>query len=147
MKTCNICSEEKPYGDFYTAKNNKDGFSCKCKECSKRLVREYKQTRGKGIHRKSMLMLTYGITVEYYNKLLEEQGNACAICGSTSSNIKSTDNFLIDHNHKTGEVRGLLCNYCNLTLGNAKENITRLQKCAEYLIERGDYNSDEVVLE
>ena len=142
MKTCNTCLDSKPLGDFYTAFRNTGGFSNKCKECSKKAVREYKKNN-KGYHRKSMLMKTYGITLEYFDFLLKEQGNCCAICGSKSSNNPLTDNFVVDHNHATGKIRGLLCSYCNLTLGNAKESIQRLQQCAQYLIEKGDYSNEQ----
>jgi hypothetical protein len=127
---CNQCSETKAKDDFYTSNLST------CKECKKENVREYKRNN-KGYHRRSMLMKTYGLSLERFNEMLEEQGHCCAIC--KADNPGDEHSFRVDHNHDTGEVRGLLCNACNLTLGNAKEDATRLRACADYLDERGSY--------
>ena len=128
---CKRCNEERTIDQFY--KNNKST----CKECLKEKTREYKRSNV-GYHRKSMLMKTYGLTLEDFDRMLKEQDYGCAICGSKSSG--DSHSFRVDHNHETGEVRGLLCNPCNLTLGNAKECSKRLRSCAEYLEERGSYD-------
>ena len=56
----------------------------------------------------------YGITLEEYNRLLESQGNKCAICGKPAEEEKQA--LAVDHNHKTDFTRGLVCNYCNSRL-------------------------------
>lgn len=58
----------------------------------------------------------YGISLDDYNKLLKEQNGECKICKTTISGPK-TNNFAVDHDHSTGEVRGLLCSRCNGALG------------------------------
>ena len=66
-----------------------------------------------------------------YNKLLELQNNKCSICGRNSSRQK----FILglDHNHKTGQIRGLLCSQCNSAIGLLKENTGTMKKAIEYI--------------
>lgn len=79
----------------------------------------------------------YGITREQYNQMLEQQNGVCAICGKEESTChgitKKITNLAVDHNHKTGKVRGLLCSYCNKALGGFKDNEEFLIKAIEYL--------------
>ena len=53
----------------------------------------------------------YGITLAVYNEMLKDQHDSCALCGKHKSNFKKS--LHVDHNHKTGQVRGLCCYYCN----------------------------------
>lgn len=73
----------------------------------------------------------YGIDEEAFNKMLENQDNKCAICGS--NNMDEKRGLCVDHDHKTGIVRGLLCDRCNRGLGNFKDDIPLLQKVITYL--------------
>jgi|WetSurMetagenome_2_1015567.scaffolds.fasta_scaffold348914_1 hypothetical protein len=77
----------------------------------------------------------YGITLEDYQRMLGAQKNCCAICGNSDSGSKGRYNtFAIDHNHKTGKVRGLLCNSCNLSVVPAVEYYeSRLEATKKYL--------------
>ena len=77
----------------------------------------------------SRLKFRYGIIVDDYNKLLKKQSGVCAICGKTNRDRK----LFVDHNHNTGEIRGLLCHNCNCGLGLLGENIDFLKKAFEYL--------------
>jgi hypothetical protein len=72
----------------------------------------------------------YGITPADYQALLNAQGGGCAICGLTNS---GRDRLAVDHDHKTGTVRGLLCHGCNIGLGNFHDSPTNLQKAIAYL--------------
>lgn len=74
------------------------------------------------------LMRFYNITKEEYNKLFEKQTGRCAICFSESK-IKLS----VDHCHKTGRVRGLLCRKCNLGIGFLKDSVEFLNKAIKYL--------------
>ena len=71
-----------------------------------------------------------GITMEEVLKL--EVEDSCEICGSSST-------MVVDHNHATGEIRGFLCNPCNLGLGQFKDNPETLEKAARYLKARSYY--------
>ncbi len=98
--------------------------------------REYQQRpEVKERRRNGDLKKIYGITIEEYNKLLKKQGGVCVICRNkevSKRNGKIID-LAVDHNHKTGKVRGLICNNCNNTLGYSQEDISRLLKCVRYL--------------
>jgi hypothetical protein len=74
----------------------------------------------------------YGITLADKKQLFEEQGRACACCGSTDP-LDSRNGWHYDHNHQTNKGRGVVCGPCNMTLGFAKESIHRLESCADYL--------------
>jgi hypothetical protein len=80
----------------------------------------------------------YGISKEDYLNLVERQDNKCAICGNaeTASNHwkeNQTRRLAIDHCHKTGLIRGLLCYRCNTTLGKVEDNPELLRNMAAYL--------------
>lgn len=71
-----------------------------------------------------------GLTPDAYNALLEAQGYVCKICRRPDM----TGNALsVDHDHKTGRVRGLLCNKCNPMLGFAEDSPTILLRAIQYL--------------
>lgn len=74
----------------------------------------------------------YGITVSDYNILFESQNYKCVICGSENSK-GSHKHFHVDHDHKTGRVRGLLCFKCNSLLGQANDDCSILQNAIDYL--------------
>ena len=60
---------------------------------------------------------------------IDEQKNMCAICGRKDESKV----LCVDHDHKTGTIRGLLCNGCNVGLGNLKDDIQILQSAIAYL--------------
>lgn len=72
--------------------------------------------------------LNYGVTPEQFEKLLSLQNRACAIC-----HVEFTQTPDIDHDHKTGIVRGLLCTNCNNGLGRFKDNVEALESAIKYL--------------
>lgn len=83
------------------------------------------------------LLRYYGITLEFYRGLLASQNGVCAIC------LKVDDYYslAVDHNHETGNVRGLLCSNCNLALGKFKDSPDLLRKAGEYLEKHGNGSS------
>ena len=81
----------------------------------------------------------YGITPEDYAAQRERQRNACGICGEPA---KSGRELHIDHDHVTGDVRGLLCPACNTALGLMRDNARRLRAAAEYLERNGSHAKD-----
>jgi hypothetical protein len=68
----------------------------------------------------------YGINLEEYNCMIIKQHGRCAICNKKRK-------LGIDHNHKTKEIRGMLCNQCNQMIGMAYENKNILLKAVKYL--------------
>jgi len=96
------------YREWY--KKNKNRISILFKKKYKENIKNYKD---------KILQRTFGISLEEYNQMLEEQNGVCAICKceektKVQGNIRCLS---IDHNHDTGEIRGLLCNRCNKLLG------------------------------
>lgn len=75
----------------------------------------------------------FGITSVDYQEMWNAQGGVCAIpgCGGTSG-IHGR-RMCVDHDHKTGKIRGLLCGHCNLILGHAKDNPDILKAASEWL--------------
>lgn len=82
-----------------------------------------------GTYRRASLK-GYKLLPKDYSIKMEEQGGVCAICGKAEEKRKS---LCVDHNHATGEVRGLLCSQCNLGIGNLKESEEILESALRYL--------------
>lgn len=138
MKVCNSC--QKP-GEFRADKRNKDGMQGICRECQRsyqRLfnieynglpeVKEYKRD-----HRISKFWPGADLkqASENYNSLFQKQSGCCAICGGHQNSFNKA--LAIDHDHKTGSVRGLLCGNCNRGLGMFRDRPFRLRLAALYL--------------
>lgn len=70
-----------------------------------------------------------GLSVEQYDKMLLEQGGVCKVCGKPPKNRRLS----VDHNHRTGAIRGLLCFKCNYGIGWFKDDAIVLRKAADYL--------------
>lgn len=87
--------------------------------------------------RRYRLKKEYGLTLEQYDAMKAAQGGKCAICDRTHSQLQPTkiqgDRLHVDHDHKTGKVRGLLCHHCNMVLGHLGDNIERMQTAIRYL--------------
>lgn len=80
--------------------------------------------------RKHYLKKKYGITLEEFDALLEAQGGVCAIC---DGGPRPWPNLVVDHDHSTGRIRGLLCHPCNAGLGQFNDNPERLARALEYM--------------
>lgn len=80
------------------------------------------------------LRQTYGITFEEVNILLLKQENKCAICKIDLNTLPPRE-INIDHCHKTGKVRGILCSQCNTGIGSLKDDIILLKASINYLEE------------
>ena len=83
--------------------------------------------------RDNHLMRTYLINQSIYEHLLLMQNGHCALCPATESGRKEDKHLIVDHDHETGDVRGLVCHHCNIMLGGAKDNIDTLQNAISYL--------------
>lgn len=79
------------------------------------------------------LKTRYGITIEDRERKLQEQDYKCAICGFEFDYLTKARKPYIDHSHLTNQVRGILCQGCNLALGGFKDSIESCLKAAEYL--------------
>lgn len=136
---CNRCNEIKLIDFFY---KNSTPKNAECKECNKKRRKEYRQkscTKEKEYisHLIRFYKRKYGITLDDYNSMLKEQNGLCAICRMPSTKIDKRSNKVqrlnVDHCHKTGKVRGLLCIKCNHGIGYFNDNILLLESCIRYL--------------
>lgn len=148
MKTCNKCNTQKQFNEFYNDKNNKtDGKYSICKQCKHKGTYEW---RAKNKKRYNALAVSwrdrnpdkqyatdikrhYGLTIEQYNEMLKVQSNCCALCPRQHDPSKKRGRLYVDHDHKTGKVRALLCGAHNSMLGYAEDQVEILQKAIDYL--------------
>lgn len=135
MKQCTICGEVKPQEEFHKRPETKDGRRTDCKECFRK--RSKKNWENKTLEErqylgtKLRLKYQYGLSIEQFENLVNEQNNKCFICGVEGGyNGKP---LYVDHCHATGKVRKLLCQHCNSGLGMFKDNPELLLKAAEYI--------------
>lgn len=163
MKICSECKIEKNFHCFGKDKYNKDGYCYACKECRNAQLREYNKKNPeirkkindsfidyrkeyysdeerKRKYKSNCLKRTFGIDIDEYEKMLSNQSGVCKICNNVEtakpSNSNKTEKCLsVDHCHKTGKIRGLLCSFCNAALGMAKENKEILARMILYLEE------------
>lgn len=129
MPICGSCQQVK------THKEMSKGARHLCKECAKQKLTEWKAEnpdRYKIAQRRSYLMKTFGITQAEFEALFAEQGYVCAICGNEPNDRRGFKPH-IDHDHVTGEVRGVLCQSCNMGLGNFKDDRALLLAAIDYL--------------
>lgn len=129
---CTGCSASFPMDEFPRHPVWPDGRSPRCSSCAgkddSRTVKRKAQVR-KSVY-KWVLMNRYGLTVEQYEEMHARQGGVCAICGEECSSGRS---LAVDHDHKTGLVRGLLCTRCNWGLGHFLDDVVRLKAAIAYL--------------
>ena len=162
-KHCKVCGELKSLDAFYRTPGTKDGHRGDCIDCNlaekarrnaanpepaRDRVRRWRADPGnaerlkghrdryradgrkKVSDRASYLKRKYDITLEDYDSKMVEQGGVCGICGREP---RPDISLHVDHNHETGELRGLLCFPCNVTIGLLREDHDRLTAVARYL--------------
>jgi hypothetical protein len=114
-RICNLCKQTKELSEF--SKNQ-----YRCRPCEK--VYQFERTVKK-----------FGLSMEEYNEFMAKQDSSCAICNSSFSHKRNGQEarLAIDHDHKTGKVRGLLCGSCNRALGLLKEDKRIVQSAVQYL--------------
>ncbi len=99
------------------------------------------------IRRGRSLKKLYGITSEEYNSMVDKQNGLCAICGSPEktfdSNTKQTKVLSVDHNHETGQIRGLLCNSCNRGIGLIGDSPEKLLSAIKYMLDSNGQSLDK----
>jgi len=132
-RECRKCGEVKNLLEsFYRQRKDatlKSSYSYECKECTvERVKKNHDPSRARQLH----LKRKYGLTFAEFDKMLTEQNNSCAICSTPVAGGKS-NRFMVDHDHKTGRVRGLLCKSCNIALGEVKDDLTTLKNMINYL--------------
>ena len=130
-KKCSKCNRVKGLHLFYKFKEAKDGHRPDCIKCHTEM-RKLKIKNTPGFHRREMLRIKYNMTQEEYIFLSKLQGDKCAICKKLNTHA-THGKLVIDHDHKTNKVRGLLCSNCNCALGYFKDDPVNMQNAIEYL--------------
>ncbi len=101
---------------------------------------EYYNREGAAKSRWRRGLKAYNMTPEDFNALWAEQSGKCAICeNDMEPRGRKKEAVAVDHNHETGEVRGLLCRGCNHGIGNLKDDPEVLMRAVRYLEQRGHY--------
>jgi hypothetical protein len=113
-KRCPGCERILPLSDWHRNSATRDGYADRCKSC--------RSERSKAQH----VQKKFGISMAERDEMLEAQGGLCAICGGEKP-------AHTDHDHETGQLRGLLCIGCNLGLGQFRDDPSRLRAAARYL--------------
>jgi hypothetical protein len=149
-KVCSACGVEKTLDQFHKREHYQLGVVGQCKQCFGARVRKwrkenpetvkairkrYSQTENaKALSRSSSfrwaLRNVFFLTMEQYLDMVERQQNQCAICGCLGNDEQKLH---LDHDHKSGKIRALLCNRCNLLIGKADDSAELLKKAAQYL--------------
>ncbi|MFC7530789.1 endonuclease VII domain-containing protein [Actinoplanes sp. GCM10030250] len=124
-KWCPDCGSVKTLAEFARAKARADGYHTYCLVCHSARGRETRD-RLYGGSREYHLRRRYGIDGAVVAELLAEQGGVCAICGAN-------DPQHVDHGHRTGWVRGILCFNCNGGLGQFRDDPVLLANAITYL--------------
>lgn len=125
VKSCSKCAIEKPLEDF---KFNSKGIPGWCYECTRVYTRDYqRENRTPEIERERRLKAVYNLTAEEFTYMVIAQGGKCGVCK------KQNDNLYVDHNHITGQVRGLLCQKCNSGIGFLGDTVEGLSAALDYL--------------
>lgn len=124
LKWCPDCGEVKPLADFPKTPRSRTGVHTYCKPCHN--ARGRASVAKVGGSRHYHLRRRYGIGIAEFQALLAEQGGVCAICGAANPQH-------VDHDHRFGNVRGILCFNCNGGLGQFRDNLEYLRKAITYL--------------
>lgn len=109
-KPCPKCRVTKSASEFALDRSKTDGLATHCRSCRSAASRARK----------------YGMSEAQYRELMIKQSNSCGICQKTGP-------LCVDHDHETGEVRGLLCTPCNVAVGILGDSVDSLQRALNYL--------------
>lgn len=159
MKHCKKCNELKEPTDFHKCASASDGLQPRCKPCNnsavhkwrkaypekekekqakyykknateaKEKMKEYKKVNKSRI--KTLNLKKYGLSQEQYEVMVELQNHSCKICKRHSSEFSK--GLCVDHCHKSGKIRGLLCGPCNTGIGLLQDNPAIIIAAATYV--------------
>lgn len=140
LKFCRLCSQKKPIAEFPTYLNGKTGYRNRhsyCKPCCREYGRRNHQTpRRQKSHWLHQLRSKYGIDEKTYTAMLTDCGGLCTICRkpeSCKNRRGEVRKLAVDHCHRTGKVRGLLCQQCNQAIARLRDDPILCRAAAEYL--------------
>ena len=123
-KRCPDCDQVLAHTAFPRNKASRDGLASYCKPCHN--ARTHAARERAGGSRDYHLRRRYGITEAEYDALVAAQGGVCAVCQERPPGH-------VDHDHRTGAVRGVLCSGCNQGLGNFRDSADAMRRGADYI--------------
>lgn len=129
-KYCYVCKRILPESEFAKNSTKKNHIRPECRSCDNKQRQERKKkekAKDPDKVRDRYLRKTYKIGLDEYTEMLKNQNGVCWIC-------QEKKDLVVDHDHSTGKVRGLLCNQCNTSLGGFKDNIDYLRSAINYLL-------------
>jgi hypothetical protein len=130
VKVCSKCNLEKETIEFAKSGRREGLFASLCKPCSSKKSSEWNKKnpeKRRAASRRNKLKTQYGLTVEQFESMILSQNSRCLICDAARK-------LVVDHCHKTGKIRGLLCNSCNRGIGYLQDNWVLLNKASNYVI-------------
>ncbi len=139
-KPCAKCGVWQPLEAYYRTANTLDGRDSSCVTCRKAGMKAYRTENKAALSvrnrarydpqaRRIRALKNYNMTLDQLRLMQYSQSGACAICSVGFDEREQN----VDHDHTTGEVRGLLCESCNLALGHFKDDIGSLRSAVSYL--------------
>ena len=142
-KKCSKCRKLQIIDNFYLCKKRKSGIYSKCKSCCRkyynsryaskkahvRRIQAKSLIKNQNGRKNALLKYFFGITLDQYNEILASQNGKCAICYKPPDKRR----LCVDHDHKSGKIRGLLCHQCNHAIGLFYENKQVMKNAIGYL--------------
>lgn len=129
-----LCKRGHSMEEYRRFHPNGDSYCSACKVQRTKKSRKEQPEKHKHYGWKSRIKGMYGITEEQYSEMFIEQEGKCGIC--FTSLIYRDKTTHIDHNHDTGEVRGLLCHWCNTAIGLLREDTEIMKNAIEYMTKK-----------
>lgn len=126
MPECRVCKEYKEQGDFPKNASYSSGYATLCKSCNSFSTKKFREKNPFYLQAR-----TYRITQEQVEQMYKESVG-CEICGKQDQR-----RLVIDHDHGTGKIRGLLCDLCNKGIGLLRDDKAVVQKAYNYLDKHG----------
>lgn len=135
-RRCSRCKKVKSLDEFYPEKtkgktNRYCGVRSECKTCTRKATKRYMDEDLKRKRNRNWKDRGVNCTVTIYDEKFADQQGRCGICGRHQSEFEKA--LSIDHNHKTGKIRGLLCSQCNLALGYIESQVNFSSGVEKYL--------------
>jgi Recombination endonuclease VII len=140
VKKCVRCQINKTLDQFKSRKKTKDGLHYYCTPCNREVANTFTATHREERNKRSRenynsnneyrgkIMRKFNISLDQFNEIMKE--TTCAIC---HKKCISGRRLSIDHSHKTGKIRGLLCTKCNTAIGLLNDNASLFELAIEYL--------------
>jgi recombination endonuclease VII len=109
---------------------------CRCELCAQ-VPRQVYAAKSEEAKKQTRLKSVFGISLEQYNTMLDQQNGVCAVCKKPESRVdsrtKKINKLAVHHNHITGKVIALCCSQCNIGMGNLRDSYTLLMRAAELM--------------